>query len=63
MKQDRDEIEEKIADLESQLADLKARLPAHSIPPSMILEMDEIEDRIITAKKRLAKTISPDNSQ
>lgn len=63
MKQDRDEIEREIADLESQLADLKARLPAHSIPPSMILEMDELEDRITTAKKRLARTISTGNSQ
>lgn len=63
MKQDRDEIEREIADLESQLADLKARLPAHSIPPSMILEMDELEDRITTAKKRLVRTISTGNSQ
>jgi len=37
---------EQIKDLESRIADLKARLPAHSIPPSMMIELDELEDQL-----------------
>jgi hypothetical protein len=33
-------------ELERRLADLKARMPAHSIPPSMMIEMDELEDQL-----------------
>ena len=32
--------------LERQLADLKARLPAHSMPPSMMMELDELEEQL-----------------
>lgn len=43
-----------ISQLESQVADLQARLPAHSIPPNLIAEMDEIDDQLNEAKARLA---------
>jgi hypothetical protein len=33
-------------ELERRLADLKARMPAHSIPPSMMIELDELEDQL-----------------
>ena len=39
-------IAARIAELERRLADLKARLPAHTIPPGMIAEMDELEDQM-----------------
>jgi ubiquinone/menaquinone biosynthesis C-methylase UbiE len=32
--------------LEEQIADLKDRLPVHSIPPSMIQELEELEDEL-----------------
>jgi hypothetical protein len=32
--------------LERKLEDLKARLPAHSIPPSMMMELDELEEQL-----------------
>ena len=32
--------------LEARLADLKARMPAHSIPPSMMMELDELEEEL-----------------
>jgi hypothetical protein len=35
-----------IEELERQLADLKARMPAHSIPPSMMIEVDELEEQL-----------------
>jgi hypothetical protein len=34
---------ERIEELKRQIEDLKARLPAHSIPPAMIAELDELE--------------------
>ena len=40
------ETEEAIAELERQVAELKRRLPAHSIPPAMMLELEELEDRL-----------------
>ncbi len=43
----------RIVELEKRLADLKARLPAHTIPPSMIAEMDELEDTLLEAKGQL----------
>lgn len=33
-------------ELERRVADLKARLPAHSIPPSMMIELDELEEQL-----------------
>ena len=47
-----DALNQIIAELEGQLADLKARLPAHSIPPTMIAELDE---RLADARIRLAE--------
>ena len=53
-------IAARIAELEERLADLKARLPAHTIPPGMIAEMDELEDALLEAQEQLeAKRTSP----
>lgn len=35
-----------IEKLERRLADLKARMPAHSIPPSMMIVLDELEEQL-----------------
>jgi len=43
----------RIAELERRLADLKARLPAHTIPPGMIAQMDELEDALLEAQGKL----------
>jgi polyhydroxyalkanoate synthesis regulator phasin len=40
----------RVEQLEKQLADLEARLPAHSVPPSMIAELDELEEALATAQ-------------
>jgi hypothetical protein len=51
------ELENKKSNLEARRDDLIARLPAHSIPPSMIAELDEIEDQLSQAKAHLAALI------
>ena len=40
------ELESKRKELQRRLADLQARLPAHSIPPSMMMEWDELEEQL-----------------
>jgi hypothetical protein len=38
--------EEKIRDLEKQMAELRSRWPAHSVPPAMIQQLDELEEEL-----------------
>ena len=38
--------QERIAQLEEKIAELKARLPKHSPPPSMLILLDEMEDEL-----------------
>jgi polyhydroxyalkanoate synthesis regulator phasin len=40
----------RVKQLEKQLADLEARLPAHSVPPSMIAELDDLEEALTEAR-------------
>ena len=47
--------QERIAQLEEELAALKARLPKHSVPPSMILELEDMEDELERLTKRVKK--------
>lgn len=35
---------ERIAELERRIADLRARLPKHSVPPAMLLELESLEE-------------------
>jgi len=49
----KDSILVRSAELKRRLADLKARLPAHTIPPGMIAEMDELEDALLEAQGQL----------
>ena len=36
----------RIAELERRIADLKARLPKHSIPASMLIELEDLEEEL-----------------
>jgi len=47
------ELERK--ELEKRLADLKARLPAHSVPTSMMIELDELEDQLDVVRAKIRK--------
>ncbi|MBC8448602.1 MAG: histidine kinase [Chloroflexi bacterium] len=47
-------LEQEIAELEARLVDLEARMPAHSVPPALIAQMDELEELLAEALERLA---------
>ena len=42
---------DKIREIEEKIADLKARWPAHSVPPSMWQQLEALEDELEKAKK------------
>ena len=44
--------------LEQRRADLEARLPAHSVPPSMMQELEEMEERLAELRKAVAAQTS-----
>ena len=43
---------ERIAELEKEIADLEARLPKHSVPPAMLLQLEDLEDELELLKDR-----------
>lgn len=48
------QLKRKIAELEARLSDLQKRLPAHSIKPALLAELDELDELLIEARARLA---------
>ena len=42
---------DRIKKIEEKIADLKARWPAHSVHPSMVQELEELEDELEKAKE------------
>jgi len=38
--------QERVAELERRIADLKARLPRHSVPPAMLQELESLEEEL-----------------
>lgn len=42
---------DKVKEIEEKIADLKARWPAHSVPPRMWQELEELEDELKEARK------------
>ena len=47
------ETEMRIQLLEAQMEELEARLPAHSIPPSLMAELDVLDEQIQQEKNNL----------
>ena len=37
---------DKVREIEEKIADLKARWPAHSVHPSMVQELEELEEEL-----------------
>ena len=42
---------DKVREIEEKIADLKARWPAHSVPPSMWQQLEELEAQLEEAQK------------
>jgi hypothetical protein len=42
--------DERIAQLKKQIAELEARLPKHSVPAAMIIELEDLEDELENLK-------------
>jgi len=47
--------EERVKEIEAQIADLKKRWPAHSLPPNMLMQLDDLEDELALARQALVK--------
>jgi len=47
---------DKVKEIEEKIADLKARWPAHSVPPSMWQQLEELEDELEKAKEAKKKS-------
>lgn len=41
----------RVAELEERIADVKARLPQHSIPPAMLIELETLEEALEQARR------------
>ena len=41
----------RIAELERRLADAQARLPRHSVPAAMLIEIEDLEDELVRLKE------------
>jgi len=46
---------ETVREIEEKIADLKARWPAHSVHPSMVQELEELEEELEKAKEAAKK--------
>lgn len=43
---DRSPQTDRIQELNSRIAELKARLPRHSVPPAMLMELEDLEEEL-----------------
>ena len=43
---------ERIAQLKKQIEEMEARLPKHSVPPAMIIELEDLEEELEMLKAR-----------
>ena len=41
----------RIVELEERIADLRARLPRHSVPPAMFIELEDLEEELERARQ------------
>jgi hypothetical protein len=46
MSQEEEKRETRIQKLEQEIADLKARWPKHSVPPAMLMRLEELEEEL-----------------
>ena len=46
-------LQQEIKDLQTQIADLKSRFPAHSLSPAMLEQLDELDEALSQARQKL----------
>jgi hypothetical protein len=63
MKMPESSVAARVAELEKQLADLQARLPAHSVPPSMMVELDDLEEELALARRQWREDQADDGKE
>jgi hypothetical protein len=56
----RQQILQLIASLEARIADCQARLPAHSFPPTMLAELDDLDEQLAEARSQLQSLTDKD---
>lgn len=44
---------QRVRELEEKVAELRRRIPPHSIPPAMLQELEELEDELEKARQAL----------
>ncbi|NOZ30013.1 MAG: histidine kinase [Chloroflexi bacterium] len=50
-----EEVARRVAELEARVEDLRRRLPAHSVPPALLIELEELEEELEAARARMRK--------
>lgn len=60
MSRDKSPLEARIKELERRIADLKARWPKHSVPPSMAVELEELEDELEELRAQVSEGGAPE---
>jgi hypothetical protein len=55
MSPEEEKREARIQELEREIADLKARWPKHSVPPAMLMRLEELEEEL----ERLIRPFDP----
>ncbi len=43
----------KIRELEEKIAEVKARIPAHSVQPAIIMELEDLEEQLAKAREEM----------
>jgi hypothetical protein len=51
--------EDRIAALEREIAELQARLPQHSAPPAMLIELDDLEEELAALRSLASRRGAP----
>jgi hypothetical protein len=51
MSQEEKRREARIQELEQEISDLKARWPKHSVPPAMLMRLEEMEEELERLKE------------
>ncbi len=53
-----EELKARIAKIEADIEDAKKRIPAHSVRPQQIMEIERMEDELAEMRNRLAQLLS-----